>query len=140
MREGDFLLDPNGNLDKIYPLPANDSIFKFTYPVAEFDHDEGNAISGGFEYQGNKIPRLKGKYLFGDIPSGRLFFIKTADIKQGKQAPLEEWKISLSGAPETFREIIGTGRVDIHFGRDSQGELYILTKSDGKLYKLMQAE
>ena len=140
VREGNFLLDPNGDLDKVYPLPANDSTFKITYPIAEFDHDEGNAISGGFEYQGNKIPRLKGKYLFGDIPSGRLFFIKTADIKQGKQAPVEEWKISLNGIPETFREIIGTGRVDIHFGRDSQGELYILTKSDGKLYKLMQAE
>ncbi len=107
VREGNFLLDPNGNLDKIYPLPANDSIFKFTYPVAEFDHDEGNAISGGLEYQGNKIPRLKGKYVFGDIPSGRLFFIKTADIKQGKLAPVEEWKISLNGAPETFREIMG---------------------------------
>ena len=140
VREGNFLLDPYGNLDTLYPLPANDSVFKFTYPVAEFDHDEGNAISGGFEYQGKTIPQLKGKYLFGDIPSGRLFFIETADIKSGEQAPVEEWKTALNGHPGTFRERIPAGRVDLHFGRDSQGELYILTKWDGKLYKLVSVQ
>jgi len=140
-REGNFLLDPYGNLDKIYPLPANDSAMKYTYPVAEFDHDEGNAISGGLEYQGKAIPQLQGKYLFGDIPSGRLFFINTAEIKQGKQAQLKEWKIAIEkGLPETFRELIPDGRVDLHFGRDSRGEIYILTKWDGNLYKLLRAE
>src|SRR5437868_8383289 len=32
-REGNFLFDPNGDLSKVYPLPANDSIYKITYPV-----------------------------------------------------------------------------------------------------------
>ena len=86
IREGNFVLNPYGDLNKVYPLPANDSIYKVTYPVAEFDHDEGKAISGGFEYWGTAIPQLKGKYLFGDIPSGRLFYIDMADVKQGKQA------------------------------------------------------
>lgn len=139
VREGSFLIDPQGDLSRIYPLPANDADFKITYPVAEFDHDEGNAISGGFEYQGKEIPKLKGKYLFGDIPSGRLFYIETADIKQGKQTPIKEWKLSLNGSPETFRQVLGNSRVDLHFGRDARGELYILTKLDGKLYKLLSA-
>ena len=100
IREGTFVSsDVNGNLGKVYPLPANDSIYKITYPVAQYDHDEGLAISGGFEYWGKAIPQLKGKYLFGDIPSGRLFYIEMADIKQGKQAPIKEWKILINGSP-----------------------------------------
>src|SRR6185503_7140245 len=71
LREGTFLSsDVNENMGKVYPLPANDSIYKITYPVAQFDHDEGLAISGGFEYMGTAIPQLTGKFLFGDIASG----------------------------------------------------------------------
>lgn len=140
IREGNFVsTDVNENLGKVFPLPPNDSIYKITYPVAEYDHDEGKAISGGFEYAGTTIPQLKGKYLFGDIPSGRLFYIDIGDIKQGTQAPVKEWKISLSGTSRTLVEICGSERVDLHFGRDAQGELYILTKADGKVYRLVSA-
>ena len=60
VREGRFAVHPEGDINKIYPLPANDSAFHFTYPVAAFDHDEGNAIEGGFEYEGKAIPELGG--------------------------------------------------------------------------------
>lgn len=138
-REGTFVFDPYGDLNKVYPLPANDSIYKISYPVAQYDHDEGKAISGGFEYWGTTIPQLAGKFLFGDIPAGRLFYIDIADIKQGKQAPIKEWKISISDIPKTLKDACGSGRVDLHFGRDSSGELYILTKADGEVYKLVSA-
>ncbi len=139
IREGTFVLDPYGDLNKVYSLPSNDSIYQVTYPIAEYDHDEGKAISGGYEYWGKSVPELQGKYLFGDIPTGRLFYIDIADIKQGKQAPIKEWKISVNGIPKTLAELCGSGRVDLHFGRDAQGELYILTKADGKVYKLVSA-
>jgi glucose/arabinose dehydrogenase/mono/diheme cytochrome c family protein len=141
LREGTFVSsDINENLGNVYPLPANDSIYKITYPVAQFDHDEGLAVSGGFEYWGEDIPQLKGKYLFGDIPSGRLFYIEVADIKQGKQATIQEWKILIAGTPRTLRDVCGSDRVDMHLGRDSRGELYILTKADGRVYKLVSAD
>lgn len=140
IREGRFVIDPNGDINNVYPLPADDSIYKITYPVAAFDHDEGVAISGGLEYWGHEIPQLKGKYFFGDIPSGRLFYISTADIQQGKQAAIEEWRISIDGTPTTLKDACKSTRVDLHFGRDAKGELYILTKADGKLYKLTGAE
>ena len=108
--------------------------------MAELDHDEAAAISGGLEYWGNGIPQLKGKYFFGDIPSGRLFYISTADIKQGSQAPIKEWRIEISGSSTTLAEACGSKRVDLHFGRGAKGELYILTKADGKLYKLKSAK
>ena len=140
IREGNFLsADIKNNISTVYPLPSNDSIYKITYPVVEFDHDEGKAISGGVEYWGNDIPALKGKFLFGDIPSGRLFYTNIADIKQGKQATIKEWNISINHQPKTLKEVCGSDRVDLHFGRDINGDLYILTKADGKVYKLTSA-
>lgn len=140
IREGRFVVDPHGDINNVYPLPEDDSIYKITYPVAEFDHDEGVAISGGLEYGGNTVPLLKGKYLFGDIPSGRLYYINIADIRQGKRVPIQEWRITLNGTGTTLVEACGSSRVDLHFGRDAHGELYILTKADGRLYKLTDAE
>ena len=139
IREGNFVLNPYGNITKVHPLPSDDSIYHITYPVVEFDHDEGKAISGGFEYLGQAVPALQGKYLFGDIPSGRLFFVSVDALQQGHQAPIQEWKIALKGNVKTMKEISGADRVDLHFGRDEQGEIYILTKPDGKIYKLTKA-
>ncbi len=136
IREGNFMLKPGAALDYVYPLPANDSMYNVTYPVAEYDHDEGRAICGGYEYQGKEVPQLKGKYFFGDIPTGRLFYVNTADIKQGTYAPIKEWRVAVNGVVKTLRQLCGTNRVDLHFGKDARGELYILTKPDGKLYRL----
>jgi glucose/arabinose dehydrogenase len=142
IREGNFVLDPYGDITKVYPLPANDSIYHITYPIAQYDHDGGwIAISGGYEYTGSAIPQLSGKFIFGDIASGRLFYIEMADVKQGKLAPIKEFKFSINGRrTTTFKEIAGNdNRVDMHFGRDARGELYILIKPDGKVYKLVSA-
>ena len=140
IREGKFVIHADGDMNKIYPLPANDKTFNITYPVASFDHDEGKAISGGFEYTGTLIPELKGKYLFGDIPSGRLFYIDVANIQQGQTTPIKEWKLTLNTKPETLRNLCGSDRIDLHFGIDAKGEMYILTKADGKVYQITGAK
>lgn len=139
IREANFVLDPSGNLNKVYPLPANDSAYHVTYPVAEYDHDEGKAISGGYEYWGSQIPELKGKFLFGDIPTGRLFYVDMKDMQRGKHAAIKEWRIKIDGHIINLKDVCGSGRVDLHFGRDANGELYMLTKADGKIYKLVAA-
>jgi len=139
IREGTFLEHFFYNTGKIYPLPDNDSIYHVTYPVAQFDHDEGVAISGGFEYRGAAIPQLAGKYLFGDISSGKLFYVNMKDLQLGKQAPIKKWKISFKGVPTTLAQLCGKDRVEMRFGMDSKGELYLLTKADGKIYKLASA-
>jgi len=63
-----------------------------------------------------------------------------ADIKLGKQSGIKEWKVSIDGRVKTLKELCGNDRVDLHFGRDAKGELYILTKADGKIYKLVSAK
>ena len=139
IREGTFLERFFYNTGKIYPLPDNDSVYHITYPVAQFDHDEGVAISGGFEYRGTAIPQLAGKYLFGDISSGKLFYVNVKDLRLGKQAAIKKWKVSFKGVPTTLVQLCGNDRVEMRFGMDSKGELYLLTKADGKVYKLVHA-
>jgi glucose/arabinose dehydrogenase/cytochrome c2 len=134
-REGTFMVDPIVDISNVYPLPDSETK-EYTYPVAQYDHDEGNAISGGYEYIGNDIPQLKGKYLFGDIVRGRLFYINTQDIRLGSQAKVYSWNITFQGQPTDLITLSGSTRVDLRFGQDAKGELYILTKSDGKIYQL----
>ena len=137
LREGRFAVHPEGVLNNLYALPADDSLYHFSYPVAVFDHDEGNAIAGGFEYQGKGIPQLRGKYLFGDIPTGRLFYVSISDLHPGKLAPVKEWFVSLQGKRLSLRSLCGQDRVDLRFARDNQGEMYLFTKPDGKIYRLV---
>lgn len=139
IREGNFVVNPDGDLSNVYALAANDSIYKVTYPVVEYDHDEGKAVSGGYEYLDTAIPALKGKFLFGDIPSGRLFYVDIKDIRQGDFAPVREWNIAANGTAATLKDLCGSDRVDLHFGRDAQGALYIMTKADGRIYKIVSA-
>jgi hypothetical protein len=51
-REGTFLLDAESDDTVVYPLPPNDTDFDYLYPVAQYDHDDGMAITGGFVYRG----------------------------------------------------------------------------------------
>jgi mono/diheme cytochrome c family protein len=136
IREGRFAMHPGPDMNKIYPLPADDSLFHISYPVAVYDHDEGNAIAGGYEYTGNNIPSFSGKYLFGDIPTGRLFYVNVADLKPGISAVVKEWFVALNGKRLTLRELCGQDRVDLRFARDEKGEIYLFTKPDGKIYRL----
>lgn len=138
-REGTFAIDPIGGLDEVYPLPSNDSLNHFNYPVAQYDHNEGNAIAGGFEYSGKRIPALGGKFIFMDIVKGRLFYVMMNDLKIGSQAPIQELRFSLDGKIKSLKEITGTDKVDGRFGIDNQGELYLTTKPDGKIYRLMKS-
>ena len=138
VREGSFVIDPSQNMHNIYPLPADDARNHITYPIAEYDHGEGDAIAGGLEYGGSAVPDLKGKFLFGDIVRGRLFYIEMKDVKAGQQTPIWEWRVALSGSIRTLKELTGADKVDERFGRDSKGEIYITTKPDGKIYRILK--
>lgn len=140
VREGTFAVASYQDINDVVPLPADDSAYHYTYPVAQYDHDEGKAISGGFDYTNSAIPLLDGKYLFGDIPTGRLFYVNVSDLMEGKEAPVYTWHVSLNGNEQPLDSICGDKRVDLRLGKDENGDLYILTKPDGKIYQLMAAK
>lgn len=138
IREGAFVMNARASMSEVFALPPDDEAFGVTYPVAQYDHDEGSAISGGYEYWGKEVPALEGKYIFGDIVSGRLFYVEMKDLRPGSQAPIREFRVSLDGETRNLAQICGNNRVDLRFGRDADGELYLFTKPDGKVYRIVK--
>lgn len=133
-REGTFVVDP---LDAgiIYDLPADDA--GYTYPVAMYDHDEGIAIAGGYVYRGAAIPQLQGQYVFADLVTGRMFHVPVDELVQGELAEIKELTLlDPTGNPTRLKQIIGANRADVRFGLDADGEIYLLTKTDGQIRKL----
>ena len=135
-REGTFLLNYKGKMNKVYALPADESKYNFVHPVAQFDHDEGNAISAGYAYEGN-IGSLKNKYIFGDIVSGRVFYVNTEELELGKQAEILEFDLSFNGVTSTFNKITANAKTDLRFGLGANKQYYLFTKTDGKIWKVI---
>jgi mono/diheme cytochrome c family protein len=148
------------------PVQISDAVahgsVKPTYAVIQYPHSReagGDAIANGFVYRGKLIPELKDKLVFGDITTGRIWYANRADMLAADDgnpttvAPIYEMDAGLRRiTEETYRErggkgealpgmgaIAGRGRVDLRFAVDSDGELYILTKSDGMIRKVVGA-
>jgi Glucose / Sorbosone dehydrogenase/Cytochrome c len=136
IREGRFLQIPETDLSKVYQMPKEN--LKITFPIVEIDHDEIAAICGGYEYLGKNVPALKGKYIFGSVVEGRLFYINVADIKQNSRLQVKEFKIQQNSKALNLNELTKNERVDLRIGRDYKGEIYIFTKPDGKVYQLVK--
>ena len=51
---------------------------ELVWPVAQYTHDDGCSVTGGYVYQGTKLPRLAGRYLYGDFCSGVLWSLEGA--------------------------------------------------------------
>jgi len=135
-REGMFVVDPNDSYH-LSPLPAGDERLGYTYPAVQYRHDIGKAVSGGFVYRGKVIPQLYGKYVFGDIASGRIFFVEASTLVSGRPSPFGEIKLRYLGRERSLLEIVGGDpRADLRFGMDEHGAIYILTKRDGMIRKL----
>jgi mono/diheme cytochrome c family protein len=167
LREGPQAMTMEG----MAPVPADDTIpvqitdtvtrgtVKPTYPVIAYPHTNsgGDAIAGGFIYRGTRVPALKGKLLFGDITTGRIWYAEMADVLRADDgdpatlAPIHELDTGLRRlVEESFRArggqgdalpgaaaVSGRGRVDVRFAEDSAGELYLLTKSDGMIRQVV---
>jgi hypothetical protein len=159
-REGYFengMTRPGGALNQLFALPADVLAGRekdgFTYPVALYDHNEGQAVSGGFAYYG-RIAALRGKFVFGDIVRGRLFAADLAAIKKADDgipqtvAPIEEIQLYVRDARGnrvyvTLRELIERTmgatmtRADMHISRSRDGELLITSRQDGVIRMLV---
>lgn len=134
-REGTFVMNYRGRMDKVYNLPKDDVTARYTYPVAQYDHGEGNAISAGFVYTG-PIPTLAGKYLFGDVVSGRVYSVDSRQLQLGKQAIIQELGIRVAGKAATFQQLSNSKKTDLRFGTGLNGDFYLYTKADGRIYKI----
>lgn len=90
-------------VDRI-PVRINDTATRGTvaptYPVLAYNHTQGFAIMGGFVYRGTKLPALRGKFLLGDILTGRLWYANYSEMlaadraRTGKTPELHELTVS----------------------------------------------
>ena len=167
LREGPQAMTLEGMVsipaDDTIPVQITDTItrgtIKPTYPVIAYRHvaTGGDAIAGGFIYRGKKIPTLKGKLIFADISTGRVWYSDIEDVRKADDgdpstlAAMLEVNTDLRRiVQETFQArggrgnvmpggaaISGKGRVDVRFAEDSEGELYVLTKTDGMIRQVI---
>jgi glucose/arabinose dehydrogenase len=86
-------------------------------PVAEYSHDNGCSVTGGFVYRGQDIPAAEGRYFYGDYCSGIVWSLA---LRNGK-ADVTRHSIRVQGLSS--------------FGEDVAGELYLVSLT-GALYKL----
>ena len=135
-REGTFVINPRGKMSVVYGLPQKDAEMRYIYPVAQYDHDEGKSISGGFVYATGLIKALKGKYIFGDIANGRIFCVDNDKLILGQQAEIQELELQFADKLTTLQALTGNAKPDARMGEGLNGELYIFTKTDGKIYKV----
>jgi hypothetical protein len=150
-REGPFLVGKGDPTCGVYPLPADDARLGFTYPVAAFDHDapadfprcvdSGHAVIGGFVYRGSGVPMLSGQYVFADGVTGRLFHADASEMRRDSpRATIRALTLlDAQNRPVTMQDLAGDPRVDLRFGRDAAGELYVLSKANGKIWRVKAA-
>ena len=113
----------------------------FDDPIGQYDHGEGSAIGAAQLYRGSLLPGLFGKMLVTDIVNGRIFYFDPDDTSgAGGVATLRELALYLDGVATTMLTLEGQrGRVDLRMGVDAAGELYLLTKQDGDIYRILSA-
>jgi len=87
-------------------------------PIAEYPHDQGCSITGGYVYRGTAFPSLAGLYIFGDYCSGTIWSLHRDAAGAWEQRKLLDSGLSISS-----------------FGEDEAGELYVLDLS-GTLYQV----
>jgi glucose/arabinose dehydrogenase len=46
------------------------------WPVAQYTHEVGCSVTGGYVYEGTRLPRLQGRYLYGDFCRGTLWTLR----------------------------------------------------------------
>lgn len=115
--EGAFRFIPNGNQAGYAVAPTYLDRPDLVLPIAQYDHDEGISVTGGFVYRGTASPTLEGIYVFADYArtfaqDGRLFYHDPA-------APNGVSEFNIVG-----QENIGLFTSGI--GQDASGNLYVL--------------
>lgn len=118
---------------------------RMTYPIVEFDHTDPllrrPAVTGVYVYRQTAVKALTNKLIFGDNPSGEIFYVDADDLPKGGQDPIRRILFNDKGAKKTLLELIKEKntaqgktpavRADLRFGMGPQGQIFVLNKRDG---------
>ncbi len=89
-------------------------------PIWQYSHDNGDvSITGGLVYRGPSNPALRGKYVYADFASGRV------------------WALTPNGTKAAGNQEIVTRAGSISaFGEDQKNEMYLCDLGSGHILKL----
>lgn len=94
-----------------------------TDPIAEYNHSEGQSVTGGYIYRGSHFPSMQGWYFYADYVQGKIWSIL--------QTNPGVWSLPVLSLDESFR--ISS------FGEDESGELYLVDYLGGTIRRLADA-
>lgn len=113
VREGNH--DNGANND---PLPGG-----LTNPIFEYDHTQGQSITGGFVYRGSSLgSAYVGRYFFGDFVQGRLWSI-------------DPTATNIAGSLQEYTAGLGVAGQIVSLDPDANGEI-VMTYFGGTSYRL----
>jgi hypothetical protein len=139
--EGSFRYAGRGGVDTTGARNA-DAIF----PIAEYDHTDPlhvgrAAVTGLVVYRSAAVPQLRNLILFGDNPSGEVFYVSADRPPAGGQDPIRRVLFNDAGEARTLLELIRktntqqgkqpASRADLRFGSGRDGQVFLLNKQDG---------
>ncbi|MGD0751263.1 MAG: PQQ-dependent sugar dehydrogenase [Anaerolineales bacterium] len=96
--------------------PANAT---FAWPITEYSHTYGCAVTGGYVYRGAALPEWQGVYFFGDYCSGNIWGL-----------------IHSNGQDQPAKILFTTSAKITTFGVDEAGEIYLADYGLGELLRL----
>jgi len=105
----------------------------FTFPVLDYDHSQGQSITGGYVYRGCALPAIAGTYFYADYTSNfiRSFSIDSTDLASPSITDKRDRTAELDPPGSDSIRKIST------FGRDARGEIYIADLFSGKIFKIV---
>jgi hypothetical protein len=125
---------------------------RLSYPVAEYGQidplfQRQSAITGVVAYRSDHIPQLENLVLFGDFPSGEVFYIRADDLPDGGQDGIRRVLFGNEDSPRTLLELVQAEnldqgrepatRADLRFGTGPGGRIFLLNKQDGVIREII---
>ena len=122
------------------------------YPVVEYGQldplfQSSSAVTGVVVYRHDAIPQLTDLVLFGDNPSGEVFYIQADELPGGGQDAIRRILLNDAGASKTLLQLIkeknadqgkkAATRADLRFGTGPDGRVFLLNKGDGTVRLLV---
>jgi glucose/arabinose dehydrogenase len=118
---------------------------KMVYPIVDYDHTDPllqrlAAATGIYAYRDKAVPQLTNLLIFGDNPSGEIFYVNADALPKGGQAfrrILFKDKTETKTLLQLIRDKnaqqgkMPATRADLRMGMGPNGQLFVLNKRDG---------
>lgn len=95
---------------------------EFDKPIVEHPHSDFRSITGGYVYEGSRLPELKGAYVYGDYDTGKLWSLRYDKGKVTAHRQLADTQIRI-----------------VEFAQDSRGEVYLADFAGGGFHRIVKA-